>query len=325
MSVATSVQRKFLNPLRSGLCAATVGGLLMLAPQAALAQITIGGVPADSEERAVCLGGNSIAVPDDNDCETGLVGEDFFPVQGLGFGPSGTFISSNGDATFNNTTTVGGPATFNGTTTVNGAASFTGGVDMGGDRVTGVGDPTADTDAANKRYVDQQNATQNTRLDGVESKNTEQDTRLDGHDSAIGAIQAVNALQDAAITNIQTVNAVQDGRLTFLEGAIVDQQAQIDAINGDIGRLQNRDKELADGIAIALALDQPVFQNGQQFALRVGWGNFDGSDAVGVTGAGVLARGLVGGPSSTVVLDAGVGASTGQNMVAGRAGLTFGW
>ena len=82
--------------------------------------------------------------------------------------------------------------------------------------------------------------------------------------------------------------------------------------------------ELADGIAISVALAQPLFQPGQTFAVRAGWGNFDGSNAVGVAAAGVLSEGFAG-PLSAVVLDGGIGTSTNTNMVAGRAGLTFGW
>jgi hypothetical protein len=94
-------------------------------------------------------------------------------------------------------------------------------------------------------------------------------------------------------------------------------QSQIDAL----GR---RDDELTEGIAIALALQQPMFQPGQTFAVRVGWGNFDGENAVGATAAGLLVKGAFG-PGSTVVLDGGVGTGANYGNVAARGGLTFGW
>jgi hypothetical protein len=99
---------------------------------------------------------------------------------------------------------------------------------------------------------------------------------------------------------------------------------QIGTINNQISGLQQRDKELASGIAISMALAQPILLSSQSFGLRVGWGNFDGSNALGMSGAGVLNRGYAG-PTSSVVLDAGIGVGTDVNMVAGRAGLTFGW
>jgi hypothetical protein len=92
----------------------------------------------------------------------------------------------------------------------------------------------------------------------------------------------------------------------------------------DIDGLERRDKELADGIAIALALAQPVFQAGQTFAVRVGYGNFDGTSAAGLAAAGVLSKGDFG-PTSVVLLDGGIGTGTSERIVAGRGGLTFGW
>ena len=63
---------------------------------------------------------------------------------------------------------------------------------------------------------------------------------------------------------------------------------------------------------------------GQSFALRMGYGNFDGSSAVGVAAAGLLDKGSFG-DRSTVTLDGGVGFGTSDGTVAGKAGLTFGW
>ena len=100
--------------------------------------------------------------------------------------------------------------------------------------------------------------------------------------------------------------------------------ADLSGLQSQINGLAQRDRELADGIAMSLALAQPIFMPGQSFALRVGYGNFDGSSAVGVSAAGVVARGHAG-PTSSVVLDAGIGFAPDTNMAAGRAGITFGW
>ncbi|HET6322071.1 MAG TPA: hypothetical protein VFF87_08480, partial [Hyphomicrobium sp.] len=98
----------------------------------------------------------------------------------------------------------------------------------------------------------------------------------------------------------------------------------IAAINSQIGGLQRRDNELAEGIAIALALSQPIFQGNQTFAARVGWGNFDGSNALGLSLAGVLDRGGFG-KGTSVVIDGGIGYGTAEGTVAGKAGITFGF
>lgn len=101
-------------------------------------------------------------------------------------------------------------------------------------------------------------------------------------------------------------------------------KADLTGLQSQINGLAQRDKELADGIAMSLALAQPILLPGQTFAMRVGYGNFDGSSAVGVSGAGVLMRGHAG-PTSSVVLDAGIGFAPDTSKAAGRVGLTFGW
>jgi hypothetical protein len=174
-------------------------------------------------------------------------------------------------------------------------------VNMGNNRVQNVGNPTAGTDATNKNYVDGLHNLQQTQIDNIVVVNNQQNTRL---------------------TNVETVNAQQDARLTVLENGLANQADQITAINQSIRGLSNRDRELADGIAISLALAQPIFQPGQTFAIRAGWGNFDGSNALGVSAAGLLAKFNNG---NTVVLDLGFGGGTRTNVYAGRAGLTLGW
>ena len=77
-----------------------------------------------------------------------------------------------------------------------------------------------------------------------------------------------------------------------------------------------------EGTAIALAISQPVFLPGQTFAMRGGWGDYQGQNAFGVSVAGVIARNTFG-YGSTVSLDAGIGA--GSSSVAGKAGVTVGF
>jgi hypothetical protein len=77
-----------------------------------------------------------------------------------------------------------------------------------------------------------------------------------------------------------------------------------------------------EGTAIALAISQPVFLPGQTFAIRGGWGDYEGQNAFGVSAAGVIAHNVLG-YGSTVSLDAGIGA--GNSSVAGKAGVTVGF
>ena len=98
----------------------------------------------------------------------------------------------------------------------------------------------------------------------------------------------------------------------------------INSLKSDVAKLQDRDEELAAGIAAAVALDTPLFQPGQEFAVRFGWGAFDGKGALGVTAAGILDRGFMG-ERSTATLDLGVASGFEDNSVALRGGLTIGW
>ena len=122
------------------------------------------------------------------------------------------------------------------------------------------------------------------------------------------------ASKSAQTGPLEVVTTDAFGNLASDGGAF---QRQIDALG-------KRDGELAEGIAIALALDAPNLQSGQSFAFRMGYGNFDGSSALGVAAAGLLDKGSFG-ERSSITLDGGVGFGTSDGTVAGKAGLTFGW
>jgi trimeric autotransporter adhesin len=79
-----------------------------------------------------------------------------------------------------------------------------------------------------------------------------------------------------------------------------------------------------EGTALALAISQPVFLPGQNFAMRAGWGGFESENAVGFSAAGVVMRDPFG-HGSTVALDGGVGFGTNYNTVGGKVGVTIGF
>jgi hypothetical protein len=269
--------------------------------------------PSVPDLSPVCYS-NIIFVAVNSDCD--LPDALHFPTElriGLSTGTQTTFDVDNGNAvfggtaTFNAAATFNNPATFNagitsttgtfsGMVTMNGGLTVASGqtVDMGGNRVQNVGTPTAGTDAANKNYVD--------------TLHDAQQTQINQH--------------GVRLTNVETVNTQQNTRLTALESGFANQAEQITAINNSIKSLSKRDGELADGIAIALALAQPAFQPGQKFAVRGGWGNFDGSNAFGLSAAGLMHSFRNGG---SVIVDIGAGMSARHNMFAGRGGVTIGW
>jgi hypothetical protein len=79
-----------------------------------------------------------------------------------------------------------------------------------------------------------------------------------------------------------------------------------------------------EGTAVALAISQPVFLPGQNFAVRAGWGDYQGQNAFGASVAGVVARDTFG-YGSTVTVDAGLGIGANYSGVGGKAGVTIGF
>ena len=102
------------------------------------------------------------------------------------------FQMSDGAAQFN-----GASTTFQNIVTMNGGITVTGGtISMGNNRVQNVATPTADTDAANKGYVDQQNAAQQTQIDFEhdphnrrETVNANQQTQINSNTTRITNVE----------------------------------------------------------------------------------------------------------------------------------------
>jgi trimeric autotransporter adhesin len=137
-------------------------------------------------------------------------------------------------------------------------------------------------------------------------------------DSLIGGLQGqINAFADSAL-------AEGGGAYQHYQQQIDAHQQRLDAHQQQIDALGRRDRELADGIAIALAIPAPLFHNGQTVALSFGQGNFDGANAFGLSLAGVLNKGALG-PTSSVTLSGGLGVGTTTGTVAGRSSVSFGW
>jgi hypothetical protein len=273
---------------------------------ASYAQVASTSPPSTGEPEALCIRTDGTIGVDTAVTDTCEPDAEIVPIPGLRFGNAGQTVISGS----NGSVTVGGTFTASPGITV----------DMGGNRVQNVATPTAaspGTDAANKQYVDDQNAAQDSRITAVENVNTTQQNQIDDHEDRITDVENENVSQQAEIDN-------NTSDISDLQTVTNDQQAQIDAntadifgLQGDVSDLRDRDGELAEGIAISLALDPPNLRNGQTFAMRGGWGNFDGTNAAGITAAGAL--------NQNVVVDAGVGWGASQGTVAGKAGVTIGW
>jgi hypothetical protein len=297
-----------------------IGGSLVLATSAQAQIIYEGGGNGSLSD--VCGGSTGTLLIATNDgCGNGTTFNALPTAVSIGSAAGGaSFQMSNGAATFN-----GASTTFQNIVTMNGGITVTGGtISMGNNRVQNVADPTADTDAANKRYVDQQNATQQTQINSNTTRITNAENVNTAQQTQISNIQTVNTNQQVQIDQNTTTNNTQAIEIAALQGAVGNLNSTADRLQTQIDQLDRRDDDLAEGIAISLALDQPFFHAGQTFAINLGWGGYDGQNAVGLTAAGIVDRGGLG-PTSTTTLHGGIGAGAGQGQVAGKAGLSFGW
>lgn len=84
-------------------------------------------------------------------------------------------------------------------------------------------------------------------------------------------------------------------------------------------RFENAFEESLDGVAIAMALSGPDMVGGERFAVKVNFGTYNGSNAFGVSMAGVLARTDFG----RITMSGGI-ATTGQNT-GGNVGMQLSW
>ena len=132
------------------------------------------------------------------------------------------------------------------------------------------------------------------------------------------------------VTELATRVGNNEGAIADLQDEFTDLSTQVDQNSSDIAKLQDQQKKLqerfnaafkdqADGIAISMALESPALTSLEHFGVKVNWGTYEGSNAFGLTFAGVLAERA----NSRITLSGGV-AFTGNN-VGGHTGLQFSW
>jgi len=93
--------------------------------------------------------------------------------------------------------------------------------------------------------------------------------------------------------------------------------------------------ENKQGIAMAIAMENPDLVGMESFGIAANWGHFDGANAIGISAMGVLSRDVfMDGTGTRMAISGSVGFTTddeslfGQNAdtsVAGRAGVQFTW
>lgn len=266
----------------------------------------------------------------------------------------------DGLSTFDTNVTVDGllqahQATIN-QGTISGSLSVVNGasVNMGGNRVTNVGTPTGDSDAATKKYVDDlmdsgstHDAEQDTRIEEVDTDSRSRDTALDNRITSVdNDSKARDTAQDTHIAQVdsdsRSRDAAQDTRLdghdatlathtlqiADLDDRVTTNTQDIAALGGAVdgldqrmtagfSRLDGRIDRAFEGSAMAMAMAAPSMPPDKNYAVSINWGGFEGANAFAGTAQARI--------SDHLMIHGGIGYGTGSHSVGGRAGLTFGW
>jgi hypothetical protein len=111
--------------------------------------------------------------------------------------------------------------------------------------------------------------------------------------------------------------AAQSGQLGLVTSDAAGNLAYDPGLFDQIGKNKRDIRDNKEGIAMAMALDAPYVAPGMTFAMSGGYGNFEGSSAVALSGAFRV--------SPNVQFDAGLGYGVSHNNLGGRVGVTVSW
>lgn len=141
---------------------------------------------------------------------------------------------------------------------------------------------------------------------------------------ADGAVTTDKIADDAV-----TTDKIADGAVTadkLAAGAITTDALAADSVTFDklAPQVRERIDENTEGVAIALALQNPDLVGHESFGLAVNWGGFEGSSALGVAATGVVGRDIIG-VGDRLALSGGVGFGMEEHSIGGRIGAQLTW
>jgi hypothetical protein len=160
-------------------------------------------------------------------------------------------------------------------------------------------------------------------------------------DDAVGAGQLANdavdtdAIQDGAVNSAK----VEDNSLTaddlaansvtaseLADNSVDTAAIQDNAVTWDklSSGVRDRINENEEGVAIALALQNPDLVGKETFGLAVNWGGFEDSNALGIAATGVLGHDIFG-AGDRLAIAGGVGVGFDEDTVGGRVGAQLSW
>jgi trimeric autotransporter adhesin len=144
----------------------------------------------------------------------------------------------------------------------------------------------------------------------------------------------VNQQTFGTVTNTYTMPGITtDQSQSYQHGPLdlvtTDQDGNLASDNGDTFKAVSR---LQAGVAVAMAAETPQITSSQNFGMRIGWGNYlNEANGVAASAIGVVCRGCFSN-GDRIAVDGAVGAGWSSyktydsgNVVAGRAGVSWGW
>jgi hypothetical protein len=111
---------------------------------------------------------------------------------------------------------------------------------------------------------------------------------------------------------------------TFTNTQVAINQKDIAALQAENGHQQRMIDENREGVAIALAMQIPMFLHDESFGITMNYGNFKGTSALGLGVAGVVDRDFLG-TGARVTLNGGVGVGLDRKTIGVRAGAQITW
>jgi hypothetical protein len=131
-----------------------------------------------------------------------------------------------------------------------------------------------------------------------------------------------------ASTNAQTVGDIelvttdQAGNLASISAEDILDTLDFDGVFDEI----HRDiKDVEEGVAVAMATEDPDLVADESFGIKASYGNFKGSDALGVAMSGVLARDMFEDGRGRLTLSGGLGIGLQEDNVGGRVSTQITW
>eukprot|EP01029_Cantina_marsupialis_P016878 TRINITY_DN3784_c0_g1_i1.p1 TRINITY_DN3784_c0_g1~~TRINITY_DN3784_c0_g1_i1.p1 ORF type:complete len:355 (+),score=91.26 TRINITY_DN3784_c0_g1_i1:289-1353(+) len=246
---------------------------------------------------SIAIGSNSDATADGSIAIGGNGGNNQFTDGANATGVNSVAIGTQSTATADNSVAIGANSEADEANTVS-VGSY------GNERrITDVATPTNDTDATNKKYVDDEISLSASNT--LSSANSYTDTQVmnaysytDSVFSSIsmsgGVSESVVDAKDQAILNSAKTYA-DEGDIKTLNSAKTYTDEKFDSLDNKIDTLeQTLTKELRVGVASAIALGvTPVFQNDKDNALGIGFGNYEGESAMAINYARKIASNQV--------------------------------